>query len=167
MHTARSLITELELQPHPEGGWFREVFRSAGRLQPSALPERYLGSRAYATSIVYLLETGEVSRFHRLRSDELWHFYEGAPLLLHTLSDNGDHTVRTLGRDLRNGEQFMLPVPQDVWMAAEVRSAPGYSLLGCTVAPGFDFSDFELGKRADLLAAFPAQNSIIERFTTP
>ncbi len=166
MHPIRSLITALELQPHPEGGWYREVFRSADRFAPSALPERYLGSRSCVTSIYFLLRSGEVSRFHRLRSDELWHFYEGVPLTLHLLHPDGTYGSVCLGKDPRKGEQYVVAVPRGIWMGAEGPQKRGYSLVGCTVAPGFDFTDFDLARRDELLAMYPARSDIIGRLTT-
>lgn len=166
MHSQRSLITALELQPHPEGGWYREVFRSSDRFAPSALPERYLGSRSSMTSIYFLLGAGEVSHFHRLRSDELWHFYDGMPLALHLLHPDGAYAMITLGRDHRKGEQYVVPVPRGVWMGAEGPQGRRYSLVGCTVAPGFDFGDFDLARRGDLLTDYPDRSDIIHRLTT-
>lgn len=165
MHSVHSLIASLELQPHPEGGWYREVFRSDDRFPPSALPERYLGSRPYMTSIYFLLRPGEVSRFHRLRSDEVWHFYDGTPLTLHQLYPDGSYASVLLGRDPRKGERFAAAVPRGVWMAAEGPRARSYSLVGCTVAPGFDFGDFELALPDELLAAYPAHSNIIKKLT--
>ncbi len=167
MNSAHSLRTELQLQPHPEGGWYREVYRSAERLQPSSLPERFLGSRSFMTSILFLLEAGEVSHFHRLRSDEVWHFYEGAPMRLHMLLADGSYRQVTLGDHLEKGEERVIAVAHDVWFAAEVGRKKGHTLVGCTVAPGFDFADFELARRADLAAAFPPHHDIIYRLTTP
>jgi uncharacterized protein len=167
MFTAQALITTLDLRPHPEGGWFAEVFRSPDQLPPSALPERYLGSRAYVSSILFLLNEQELSRFHRLQSDELWHFYEGVPLRLHLLHPDGTYTTETLGRDFSRGERCVIPVRRHVWMAAELVTPNGYALAGCTVAPGFAFTDFQLALRRDLLDAYPDQSGIIERLTTP
>lgn len=166
MNTVRSLITALELQPHPEGGWYREVFRSTDRFPPSALPERYLGSRSYVTSIYFLLQAGEVSRFHRLRSDEVWHFYDGAPLTLHLLHPDGSYAAVCLGRDPRKGEQFVVTVPRGVWMGAEGPPGKKFSLVGCTTAPGFDFNDFELAPPDELFAAYPGRTDIIQKLTT-
>jgi uncharacterized protein len=166
MNAGRSLIAALELQPHPEGGWYREVYRSADRFAPSALPERYLGSRAYLSSIYFLLHSGEVSRFHRLHSDEVWHFYDGSALILHLLYPDGSYARVRLGKDSRNGDEYFAAVPRGVWMAAEGPIGHRFSLVGCTVAPGFDFIDFELGSADDLITAYPGHADIIQRFTT-
>lgn len=167
MHDARHWITTLGLTPHPEGGWYREVYRAGDRLQPSALPERYLGSRPFATAIYFLLNAGEVSRFHRLQSDELWHFYAGTGLTLHLLYADGTHEQRRLGMPGADGTAFVASVPRGVWMGACVDDPAGYALTGCTVAPGFDYADFELASRAALLAAYPARHDIIHRLTNP
>jgi len=167
MSTAQSLITTLDLRPHPEGGWYAEVFRSPDQLPPSALPERYLGSRAYISSILFLLDGQEVSRFHRLQSDELWHFYDGVPLRFHFLHPDGSYSSAVLGLAFDRGETCVLAIRRQVWMAVELADPVGYALAGCTVAPGFDFTDFQLARRRELLDAFPAQSSIIERLTTP
>lgn len=166
MNTGRSLILALELQPHPEGGWYREVYRSADRFAPSSLPERYLGSRAYVSTIYFLLQAGEVSCFHRLRSDEVWHFYDGSPLTLHLLHPDGTAATVRLGKAPHKGEQFILGVPRGTWMAAEVNPGGKYSLAGCTVAPGFDFADFELGSFEELVSGFPGYSDIITKLTT-
>jgi predicted cupin superfamily sugar epimerase len=163
MNTGRSLITALELRPHPEGGWYREVFRSADRLAASALPERYLGSRACLSTIYFLLQAGEVSHFHRLRSDEVWHFCDGSPLTIHLLHPDGTAATVRLGRDLRKGEMFLLGVPRGTWMGAEGHPGAKSSLVGCTVGPGFDFADFELGESAELLSAYSGYTDIIQR----
>ena len=166
MRSLRSLISTLELKPHPEGGWFREVFRSSDRFAPSALPERYLGSRSAMTSIYFLLGAGEMSHFHRLRSDEVWHFYDGMPLTLHLLHPDGAYSMVRLGRDPLKGHQFLVPVPRGTWMGAEGPPGRKYSLVGCTVAPGFDFADFELARGEELRSLYPDRSDIIQRLTT-
>ena len=151
--SAADLITRLRLQPHPEGGHFRETFRSA---------QRGSGGRSASTAIWYLLESGDFSSWHRVSSDEVWHHYDGAPLVLWMLTDAGlERTV--LGRDWAAGERPQAVVPAGVWQAAEPLGA--FALCGCTVAPGFEFADFELGSRAQLLERFPLQPEAITRLT--
>ena len=135
---ATGLVRTLDLQPHPEGGFFREVYRSASGVTPGdGRPVR-----AALTTIYFLLVAGEVSRWHRVRSDEVWHFYEGAPLRLMTLGpDLTDPRVHTIGPVAETGERVSA-VPAEWWQAAETTGA--YSLVGCTVGPGFDFADFAL-----------------------
>lgn len=131
------------------------------------MPPRFAGSRATGTAIVFLLRAGECSRIHRLRADEMWHFYEGGPLLLHLLHDGGALESIRLGRALERGERLQAVVPHGVWFGAEPAPGSPFALAGCTVAPGFEYEDFELGRRDRLLADFPAQRTLIERLTPP
>ncbi|MCU0961279.1 MAG: cupin domain-containing protein, partial [Pirellulaceae bacterium] len=158
-------IAELRLQPHPEGGYYCETYRSAERVPAAALPPRYGGDRCLGTAILYLLPAGEVSRLHRVRSDELWHFHEGAALWLHRLdADQGLVSVK-LGLHADRGERPQLCVPAGTWFAAEAAADGAYGLVGCTVAPGFEFADFELAERDALTAEYPAYAEFIRRFT--
>lgn len=158
--TSERIIAELGLLPHPEGGHFREVFRSPLRV---AHPTR--GARSASTAIYFLLRTDEFSAFHRVTSDEVWHYYAGDPLVLHVIQE-GSHRKDVLGPGLDHGERPLAVVPANAWQAAKPAAGPrGYSLCGCTVAPGFEFADFELPTRADLLAAFPHFGELIRAFT--
>jgi uncharacterized protein len=161
--TAAELVAALGLLPHPEGGHYRETFRAAPL--PFDLPGR--GSRAASTAIYYLLDAGEFSAFHRVRSDEVWHHYAGAPLDLFTLSETPtgpeQRTVR-LGPNVLGGEVPQAVVPAGVFQAAR-STRSGYALCGCTVAPGFDFSDFEISKRDILHALFPSSKDLIYSLT--
>ena len=157
-------IEALALAPHPEGGWFRETWRSPETLD-AGLPARFGGGRALATAIVYLLPAGAHSRLHRLRADEVWHLYDGGPLHLHQLAPERGHVRLTLGLDVRRGESPQAIVPHGTWFGAEVADGAAFALAGCTVAPGFSFEDFELGSRATLLAQYPAGRACIERLT--
>ena len=158
-------ILGLGLVPHPEGGYFREVYRSDESLAASALPVRFGGRRAFSTSIYFLLKSGEPSRFHRLRSDELWHFYAGGPLRIHILGKKGGYRSIDLGRRPAAGQAYQAAVPRGSWFGAEVLRMHSYSLIGCTIAPGFDFADFALARRSDLLKRFPRRKALIERLT--
>lgn len=158
-------IRALELQPHPEGGWYREVYRSAESIPHPALPQRFTGERNFATSIYYLLGPGDFSALHRIRQDEIWHFYDGSRLVVQVIHPNGDTEQLQLGRNLANGERPMAMVPAGSWFGARVAEGDSYSLLGCTVAPGFDFEDFELPKRAELLELFPQHGELIITLT--
>jgi predicted cupin superfamily sugar epimerase/predicted enzyme related to lactoylglutathione lyase len=142
---ARPIIDALGLERHPEGGWFRETFRAPA-----------------STAIYYLLPAGEVSRFHRVRSDEVWHFHGGDPLELHTIDDAGRHTLTLLGGNVVAGERPQAVVPANVLQAAAPRGR--YTLCGCTVAPAFRFEDFEMPAREDLLRRFPQHAALIARF---
>ena len=156
------LVALLELAPHPEGGFYRETARASLALE--GLPHG--GPRAAHTAIYFLLPAGTFSAFHRVASDELWHHYDGAALELHTIDEAGRYAVARLGRDLPNGERPQHLVPAGVWQAA-VPLGPPYSLVGCTVAPGFDFADFEMPPRADLCARYPEHAARIARLTRP
>jgi uncharacterized protein len=159
---AEELVTRLELTKYPEGGWFRETYRSGGIVQGSALPERFAGGRSFSTAIYFLLQSGDISALHRIKSDEMWHFYAGSPLIVHVITPQGEYYPLHMGSNIAAGESFQCVVPAECWFGAEV-SGDGYSLVGCTVAPGFDFADFEMGSRDDLLKLFPEQAEIIQR----
>lgn len=156
MKTARDWIAELELEPHPEGGWFREHYRASGLIETPS------GPRNASTAIYYLLEGHDVSRFHRLKlSDELWHFYAGFSLIIPQLHPNGEAGEERIGPE----GPFSVVVPSGTWFGARLAESdtPGaYALVGCTVAPGFDFADFELADAEQLLAQFPEAATHIE-----
>jgi predicted cupin superfamily sugar epimerase len=162
---AADIIRTLALTPHPEGGHYREIVRCEEKILGPALPERCGRERSLYTSIYYLLQAGEVSRIHRLRSDELWCLLSGGPLVIHGLHPDGRHTAVKLGSALAQEERLVTVVPQGVWFGAMVLDPGAFALVDCTVIPGFEFGDFELGDRAQLLAAFPAQRAIIELLT--
>ncbi|HEU4471802.1 MAG TPA: cupin domain-containing protein [Flavisolibacter sp.] len=162
--TAASLVRHLGLSQHPEGGYYKETYRSAGEIPASALPG-IAGNRQYATAIYYLLEKGDFSAFHRIQSDEGWHFYAGGTLLVHVLSESGDYSCVKLGARLEEGETFQFVVPARAWFASELAPGTEFCLAGCTVSPGFDFADFELAGRAALIAQYPQHADIIGRLT--
>jgi predicted cupin superfamily sugar epimerase len=156
---ARALIDALGLKEHPEGGFYRETFRA-----PLGVTAPW-GERAASTAIYFLLPAGSLSALHRVRSDEVWHFYAGDPVDLHVIDEaTGRHAVHRLGSRLLAGERPQLVVPAGLWQAA-VAAGPRYALCGCTVAPGFDFADFEMPARPDLLRRFPALSSLVESLT--
>jgi predicted cupin superfamily sugar epimerase len=164
--TAQDVIRLLGLGPHPEGGFFRETFRAEEL--PMALPRQ--GKRSASTAIYFLLRRGDFSAFHRVRSDEAWHHYLGASLELH-LIDASAHERLALGPRLELGERPQAVVPRGVLQAARLVASPpssseyDFALVGCTVAPGFDFADFEMPSRSALLAELPAYRAIIEELT--
>lgn len=137
----QQLIHHYQMQSHPEGGYFRQTYRAAGTIPPAVLPEGFSGERPFSTAIYFLLEQGNFSAFHRIRSDECWHFYEGQTLLVHVLDQSGSLNTIRLGPDLTNGEVYQYVVPANCWFASEPAPGTDYSLVGCTVAPGFDFAD--------------------------
>jgi len=161
------LIKRLDLSRHPEGGWYRETYRCAESVAGSALPERFGGPRSFSTAIYFLLKQGDISNLHRIRSDEIWHFYAGAPLTVHVFTPQGEHLELKLGPDFAAGESFQVVVAAGCWFGAEVSGPGEYSLVGCTVAPGFDFADFQMGTRSGLLLAYPQHKEIINRLTSP
>ena len=168
-------IDLLQLARHPEGGYYREVYRADETVGANALPARYGSARTLGTSIYFLLRAGEPSRFHRLQSDELWHYYAGDPTVIHLIDERGEHRQKTLGPDYANGQAFVHVIPRHSWFAAAVDTAAvdtatangskGFVLLGCTVAPGFEYQDFELAPREDLLTQFPQYASLIHQLT--
>ena len=162
---AAELITRLNLARHPEGGWYRETYRATGVIPGDLLPERCAGARSFCSAIYFLLERGDISALHRIRSDELWHFYAGASLTVHVITPRGEYHPLRLGADIAAGESFQAVVPAGCWFGAEVPAGGAFSLVGCTVAPGFDFADFEMGNRDLLLRQFPAHAGIIRRLT--
>lgn len=167
MISAQDLIRELQLQPHPEGGYFKEFYRSVEVIPRSALPSRYGGDRSFCTSIYFLIPSGHVSRLHRILSDEIWHFYLGGPLELLQISPEGKKLHVIMGNEVTAGQTLQHLVPAGYWFGATPVDNSEYSFVGCTVAPGFDFADFELADSDDLCRRFPDLTSEIRRFCPP
>lgn len=156
---AEHWIRVLGLAPHPEGGWFRETFRSLERIPAEALPARFGGERCLATSIAYLLAAGEKSHFHRLRADESWWHHAGGAIHLHLLESPAARRL------VVGGGTPQAVVPHGTWFAAEPEPGASFALVGCGVSPGFEYADFELGVREDLVAAHPGEQELVRRFT--
>lgn len=156
----------LNLSPHPEGGYFREVYRSDEIISKDCLPKRYNDNRNTSTSIYFLLDGNQTSKFHRLKSDEMWHFYDGSAVQIFILEENGKLNSITLGNNLSNGECFQIVVERNNWFAAELMNKNSFCLVGCVVSPGFDFDDFELAERKELINKFPQHKELIEKFTS-
>jgi len=165
MHTSEYWIKKLNLQKHPEGGYFCEVYRAGEEIKQEHLPARYSGGRNHSTSIYFLLTSGEFSAFHRIKSDETWHFYCGQPVTIHMIDEKGNYSAIKLGSNPDNDESFQRTIPHGTWFAASVDEPDSYALVGCSVAPGFHFDDFELGKREDLVKLFPECENVIKKFT--
>jgi len=164
--TADEIRSLLGLTPLPvEGGLYAESWRSDETLAAAALPARYGGPRAIGTAIYYLLTPGIFSAMHRVRSDEIFHFYMGDPVEALLLAEGAAGRVVTLGHDLAAGMRPQLVVPRGVWQGLALRPGGAWALLGTTVSPGFEPADFELGARAALGAAFPAHAERISRLT--
>jgi len=162
---AKYWIEKLQLEAHPEGGYFRQTYRSEVSIAREALPAGFAGARAASTAIYFLLEGENFSAFHRLRSDEVWHFYAGDPLVVHVIEPEGNYSSILLGCDLEAGQVLQGVVRAGCWFASHVADWNSFSVVGCTVAPGFEFDDFELGKRAELVATYPQHREFIHRLT--
>jgi uncharacterized protein len=161
--TAEHFIMHLQLQPHPEGGFFKETYRSAGNIAKQCLTDDFSGERSYSTAIYFLLQQGDFSAFHRIASDECWHFYEGGPLLIYIINEKGEFSCIRLGRKLNEGEVFQFVVPARYWFASEPAPGTDFSLVGCTVSPGFDFADFEMADKKMLSDQYPQHVSLVDR----
>ena len=159
------LIERFGLQPHPEGGYFRETFRGADKvvreLTRDAAPDE---TRSSSTAIYYMLCDGAHSAWHRIRSDEVWHFYAGEPIDVHIIDTAGQLLTHRLGNALTHHDAvFQAVVPAGHWFAAELCDPEAFALVGCTVAPGFEFSEFELADMAALTKAYPQHEAVIRR----
>ena len=163
MKSAAFWIKHLNLLKHPEGGYFREIYRSDEKHPSGSLPLRYKGERNYSTSIYYLLEGNDYSAFHRLKSDEIWHFYSGTSMLIYIINTKGDLQSLRIGQETEMGDTLQLLLPKNQWFAAEVIDKKSYGLVGCTVSPGFDFNDFKLADKDEMIKAFPQYKELISR----
>lgn len=154
------LIRRFDLQPHPEGGFFCETYRSTATVKREGSAE----TRSASTAIYYLLCGGAHSAWHRIKSDEVWHFYAGEPLLVHVLDETGKRVTYRLGNPLTHpGTVFQAVVSAGLWFAAECEDPATFALVGCTVAPGFEFSEFDLADVDTLRRAYPAHAEFIAR----
>ena len=154
--TAEEIIALLKLRPHPnEGGFFSETYRAEETIPANVLSSRYSGPRAVGTCIYYLLTATTFSAMHRLKSDEIFHFYLGDPVEMLQLWPDGSGKRVVLGVGLRAGMQPQVVVPRGVWQGSRLVSGGSFALLGCTVAPGFDFADYDHGRRSDLIGRHP------------
>lgn len=165
MKNADYYIAKLGMTRHIEGGAFKEHYRAPLRLPRSALSPAHQGERNASTAIYFLLRHGEFSAFHLLASDEVLHFYDGEPMHVYEIDAAGAMQVHVLGRDLDGGQRFSAVVPGGSWFALRCEVPGGFSLIGCTVAPGFDFEDFTLDDRAVLLGKFPQHAQLINEMT--
>ncbi|GAB4395194.1 MAG: hypothetical protein OHK0053_00840 [Microscillaceae bacterium] len=162
--SAQEWIAHLQLAPHPEGGYYRETYRSSECFTGTG---DFPAARSWATAIYFLLTSDTFSAFHRIRADEMWHFYAGAPLDIYQLSPGGGLQTTRLGPEIQARQVLQAVVPAGVWFGAKlVHPAPeAYALVGCTVSPGFDFRDFELAQRQALTDIFPEQAALIAQLT--
>jgi len=170
MQNSSYFIEKLQLVPHPEGGYYREVYRSKEKISGTCLPERFSGRRNFSTAIYFLLRRNDFSAIHRINQDELWHFYAGLPVVIHVFLPEQKYRKIILGNNKDNTE-FIAVVPAGAWFGAHPYiedcsgDSPDFSLVGCTVAPGFDFKDFELAQKDKLLSLFPESGHIIKKLT--
>ena len=155
MNSAQDWIKRLNLQHHPEGGYFAETYRAPFQIE----------NRPVSTGIYFLLTSEDVSHFHRIDADEMWHFYAGDPLTVHMIDSAGKYSTHKLGPDPARGQNFQAVVPAGIWFGASLEGSGNYALVGCTVAPGFEFDGFELAGRQDLMSEFPEHSDIIRRLT--
>lgn len=164
MEEVALLVTQLDLKPHPEGGYFKEWYRSP---QASLYPQMSGSPRSLCTSIYFLLEEGQFSALHRIKSDEIWHFYAGNPLEIVEITEDGKWQTTLLGNGLSANEQLTHVVKAGRWFGSRPSQGSTFSLVGCTVAPGFDFADFEMPDQSYFLTQFPHLKEQILAFTRP
>ena len=165
MLTKDQLIKRLNLEKHPEGGYFKETYRSEISISGSALPSKFESERSVSTCIYFMLTSDAFSAFHKVNQDEAWHFYLGSPIELHMISPEGEYSNIHIGNDFLNDETPQFIVPAQHWFAAEIQAKDSFALVGCTVAPGFDFKDFQLADRQQLQKKFPNHSLVIEKLT--
>ena len=163
--TADYWINRLNLSTHIEGGAFREIYRSPVMVSRPSLPLSFSGDRSFCTSIYFLLKHNQFSAFHKINSDEIWHFYYGDALLVYEINELGQLLIHRLGNNPDKGESFQCVISAGNWFAARLAPGGDYSLVGCTVSPGFDFADFELAKQKELIQLFPEHEKIIRELT--
>ena len=163
MLTVQQLIRHFSLEPHPEGGWYKQTYKSKETVAAACLPQHFGGDRSIATAIYFLLEQGNFSAFHRIKSDECWHFYAGEALLIYVIRQDGAMEMITLGNDIAAGQLFQYVVPANCWFASRPASGSAFCFVGCTVSPGFDFADFELADAAVLAKEFPQHELLIKQ----
>lgn len=160
----QAIVDKLGLLPHPEGGFYRETYRSIGSIGKESLPETFSGPRNYSTCIYFLLTSENFSAFHRIKQDEQWHFYDGSPLHIHVIDPMGNYKKHTIGNAVSENLFPQLIVEAGHWFASSVAKPNSYSLVGCTVAPGFDFADFELANKSQLTELYPQHRDVINKY---
>jgi predicted cupin superfamily sugar epimerase len=161
--TADQLVQKYTMLPHPEGGYYKETYRCIQTIPQQVLSRKFAGERNISTAIYFLLEQGNFSAFHKIKSDECWHFYTGGSMNVYVIHINGNLETIKLGNDISHAQTFQHVVPSGCWFASEPAAGSTFSFVGCTVAPGFDFDDFELAKAADLIKVYPQHKYLINR----
>ncbi|MCI0453736.1 MAG: cupin domain-containing protein [Candidatus Dadabacteria bacterium] len=165
MKGAQKWIDALQLIKHPEGGYYKETYRSKEVIKQEHLPKRFSGNRNFSTAIYFLLIGHDFSAFHRIKQDELWHFYEGSSLTIHIIDQSDKYLEIKIGRNIEDGEALQAVVKAGCLFGTTVNDKNSFSLVGCTVAPGFDFEDFETPSRNELLRKYPQHKKIVEMLT--
>ena len=160
MSEVKKIVNFHKMESHPEGGWYKETYRSK-----EVTSINNLGDRNLMTSIYFLLESHQTSNFHRIESDELWFYHSGSPLTVHCIYPNGNYEMLHIGPDFENGQAFQALVPKGTIFGSTVDIENTHALVGCTVSPGFDFNDFKLFERQELIDIYPQHQSIIEKLT--
>lgn len=159
------LISKYSLLRHPEGGYYCQTYKSREVIGKECLPARFGDNRHFSTAIYFLLERGDFSAFHRIKSDECWHFYAGQSLNIYVIDQAGEMRTISLGNNLEKGDVFQFVVPAGCWFASEPASHSEFSFVGCTVSPGFDFEDFELASGSSLSKEYPMHTEIVNKLT--
>jgi len=165
MDKIQEIISRLALISHPEGGYYKETYRSDLKISVHTSSSDGKSDRNISTAIYFLITQNSFSAFHRIKSDELWHHYDGGTLKIYVLHPEGEMEIIKLGKNISEGDKYQAVVPANTWFASIPEVGVDYVLAGCTVAPGFDFSDFELANRNDLCSKFPAHHLTIEKLT--
>lgn len=158
-------IEKLGLYDHPEGGYFKETYRSSQKIPQHDLPEDYQGDRNFSTAIYFLLKEEKFSAFHRLKSDEIWHYHAGDPLEIFVINQDGSLEKFYLGPNLDAGEEPQVIIYRNRWFGARVSNPRGYTLMSCTMTPGFEFTDFEIAEQEALINEYPHHKELIKRLT--
>ena len=165
IHTAEYWIEHLGLTNHPEGGYFKEIYRSKEQISNDHLPQRYSSARAFGTSIYYLLRNDDFSAFHRILSDEIWTIIDGSSSEIFCIDEVGELEKIVLGKEAEKGEVPQAVISKNTWFGARIIEPNSFILVSCYVAPGFDFADFELAKREKLAALYPDHEDIVSALT--
>ncbi|MFN5442915.1 MAG: cupin domain-containing protein [Crocinitomicaceae bacterium] len=155
----QEIIKQLDMQPHPEGGYYKETYRSMDLCLN--------GTRSLKTVIYFLLRSEDVSHFHRIKSDEMWYYHAGSPLIVHSIDEQGNYKEQKVGINFLDGEIPQYLVPKNTIFGSSVLEKNSYSLVSCSVSPGFEFEDFELFKQSELLNQYPSHSEIITKLTLP
>jgi predicted cupin superfamily sugar epimerase len=165
MYSAEYFIENLEMDSHVEGGYFKEVYKNSHRITDETLDLEFKDERALSTTIYFLLTSGQVSRFHQLKFDEIWFYHYGCPMIIHMIDEMGAYTRAKLGLDIKAGEKAQIVVPANVIFGAEPMVENSFSLVSCMVSPGFDFRDFVLFEEQELISTYPQHMAIIQKLT--